>query len=222
VGEVKWWQGRGVWVAAGVLCVQAVAFYGLSGHERAVKVLPLAMVDLGRGGWVELENAGLDEATAEILHPDDFLFRLVGRKETGQTGSVFVAFFATQRTGHAPHTPRNCLPGHGWVFARMGEYEAEVAGAGRLEANRYVIQKEGEKAAVVYWYQTGEQTVANEYKAKLKLVWTAARFGRSDTALVRVIVPAGEGRVEEAERAAEDLAREVYGALAEHIPRLGR
>jgi EpsI family protein len=85
-----------------------------------------------------------------------------------------------------------------------------------------VIQRGNERAAVVYWYQTGDMTVANEYKAKLKLLWTAARFGRSDTALVRVIVPAGEGRVEATEQAAADLAREVYAALAEHIPRLGR
>lgn len=218
----EWWQGKGVWVATGVLCAQAVGFHVFAQNERAVKVLPLALVDLERGGWEVLKEEPVDGATAEILHPDDSLFRLLGQRETGHTGSVFVAYFATQRTGHAPHTPRNCLPGHGWVFERVGQYEAEVEGAGRLEANRYVIQKGNERAAVVYWYQTGEQTVANEYKAKLKLMWTAARFGRSDTALVRVIVPAGEGRVEEAERAAAGLAREVYAALAEHIPRLGR
>lgn len=218
---MSWWRGRGVWVATAVLCAQAAVFYGAAQNERAPRVLPLAMVELGRGGWEELQDEPVDEATAEILHPDDSLFRLVGQRETGLTGSVFVAYFATQRTGHAPHTPRNCLPGHGWVFERVGKYEGEVKGAGRLEANRYVIQKGSERAAVVYWYQTGEETVANEYKAKLKLIWTAARHGRSDTALVRVIVPAGEGRVEEAERAAEGLARAVYGALAGHFPRLG-
>ena len=218
----EWWRGKGVWVATGVLCAQAVGFHVFAQNERVMKVLPLAFVDLNRGGWEVIKEEPVDGATAEILHPDDSLFRLLGQRETGLTGSVFVAYFATQRTGHAPHTPRNCLPGHGWVFERAGTYEAEVEGAGRLEANRYVIQKGSDRAAVVYWYQTGERTVANEYKAKLKLMWTAARFGRSDTALVRVIVPAGEGRVEEAERAAAGLAREVYAALAEHIPRLGR
>ena len=74
---------------------------------------------------------------------------------------------------------------------------------------------------MVYWYQTGERTVANEYKAKLWLVWDAARHRRSDTALVRVIVPAGDGGVEDAERAAAELAREVYAVLAGHFPRLG-
>lgn len=218
---MSWWRGRGVWVASGVLWAQAVGFHVFSQNEREPKVLPLALVEVGRGGWVELREEAVDGATAEILHPDDHLYRLVGREGTGQVASVFVAYFRSQRTGHAPHTPRNCLPGHGWVFARTGRYEAEVAGAGRLEANRYVIQKESDRAAVVYWYQTGERTVANEYRAKLWLVWDAMRHGRSDTALVRVIVPAGEGGVEEAERAAEELAREVYRALAEHFPRLG-
>ncbi len=217
---MSWWKGRGLWVATGMLCAQAVAFHVFSQNEQAPNMLPLALVDLGRGGWVQLREEPVDSATAEILHPDDHLFRLLGRPETGQGASVFVAYFKTQRTGHAPHTPRNCLPGHGWVFERGETLEEEVPRAGRLEANRYVIQKENERAAVVYWYQTGERTVANEYKAKLKLMWTAARYGRSDTALVRVIVPAGEGRVEEAERAAAGLAREVYAALTEHFPRL--
>jgi EpsI family protein len=218
---VSWWKGRGVWVATAVLCAQAALFYGAAQNERAPKVLPLGLVALGRGGWEELRDEPVDGATAEILHPDDSVFRLLGQRETGLTASVFVAYFASQRTGHAPHTPRNCLPGHGWVIEKMGKYEGEVKGAGRLEANRYVIQKGSERAAVVYWYQTGEATVANEYEAKLKLIWTAARHGRSDTALVRVIVPAGAGGTEQAERAAEGLAREVYGALAEHFPRLG-
>ncbi len=219
---MSWWRGRGLSVATGVLCLQAVGFHVFSQNEREPKVLPLALVDLGRGGWVELREEAVDGATAEILHPDDHLFRLLEHPETGQRASVFVAYFKTQRTGHAPHTPRNCLPGHGWVFARMGTFEADAPGAGRLEANRYVIQKESEKAAVVYWYQTGERTVANEYKAKLWLVWDAMRYGRSDTALVRVIVPAGGGSVEAAERAAEGLAVEVYRTLAQHFPRLGR
>lgn len=208
-------------VATAVLCVQAAAFHALSRNEREPKALPLAFVDLNRGGWEEAGTEALDTATAEILHPDDHLFRMMRHGGTGHVASVLVAYFRSQRTGHAPHTPRNCLPGHGWVFARAGTYEAEVPGAGRLEANRYVIQREGDQAAVVYWYQTGEETVANEYKAKVKLLWTAARHGRSDTALARVIVPAGAGGVEEAERAAEGLAREVYAALAEHFPRLG-
>ncbi|GIU73195.1 MAG: EpsI family protein [Bryobacteraceae bacterium] len=216
---MSWWRGRGVWVATAVLCAQAVAFHVFSQNEHEPKVLPLALVNFERGGWALVEDEPLDSATAEILHPDDFVYRVLADSRRGLGATVFVAYFRSQRTGHAPHTPRNCLPGHGWVFERTGTYEAEVAGAGRLRANRYVIQKENERAAVVYWYQTGERTVANEYEAKLWLVWDAMRHGRSDTALVRVIVPAAAG-VEEAERAAEGLAREVYAALVEHFPRL--
>lgn len=208
-------------VATAVLAIQAVAFHVFSQNEREPKVLPLALVNFERGGWTLVREEPADSATAEILRPDDHLYRVLAHEENGLAATVFVAYFRTQRTGHAPHTPRNCLPGHGWVFARSGIYEADVAGAGRLEANRYVIQKENEKAAVIYWYQTGERAVANEYRAKLWLIWDAMRHRRSDTALVRVIVPAA-GSVEEAERAAERLAQEVYAALAAHFPALER
>lgn len=212
-------RARNVRVATAVLVLQAVAFHVFSQNEREPKVLPLALVNLERGGWTLIREEPADSATAEILRPDDHLYRVLANENNAAVATVFVAYFKTQRTGHAPHTPRNCLPGHGWVSTRSGTYVAEVAGSGRLEANRYVIQKENEKAAVIYWYQTGERTVANEYKAKLLLIWDAMRHRRSDTALVRVIVPAA-GPVEEAERTAEGLAREIYAALAEHFPRL--
>lgn len=213
-------RGRSLWIATAVLCAQAVGFHVFSQNEHEPRVLPLALVNFERGGWTLVREEPVDNATAEILRPDDHVYRVLANPGSGHLATVFVAYFRSQRTGHAPHTPRNCLPGHGWVFERTGVYEAEIPGAGRLEANRYVIQKENERAAVIYWYQTGERTVANEYKAKLWLVWHAARYGRSDTALVRVIVPAGAA-VEDAERTAEGLAREVYAALAEHFPRLG-
>lgn len=210
-------RDRGIQVAAAVLCVQAVAFHFLSQNERAPKVLPLALVSLDRGGWREARREELDRATADILRPDDYLYTLVVNERQGVIASVFVAYFLTQRTGHAPHTPRNCLPGHGWVPSRLGTVELEAGGPGRLEANRYLIQKENDKAVVVYWYQTGPRTVANEYKAKLLLIWDAIRHRRSDTALVRVIVPVS-GQTRAAEQAAGDLAKDVYRALAQHFP----
>lgn len=216
---MNWLRRRSFWVASLLLGVQAAAFHLFSQNERAPKVLPLALLNLERGDWQLIREEPLDAATAEILHPDDHIYRVLTNARRGWAATVFIAYFKTQRTGHAPHTPRNCLPGHGWVFARSGTLEAEVNGAGRLVANRYMIQKENEKAAVVYWYQTGERTVANEYKAKLWLIWDAIRHRRSDTALVRVIVPV-TGAEEDAERAGEELARDVYQALAEHFPRL--
>lgn len=208
-----------LWIATGILCAQALGFHVFSQNEREPRVMPLALVNFERSGWKVIREEPADSATAEILRPDDYLYRVLTNESDTLMATVFVAYFKTQRAGHAPHTPRNCLPGHGWVFTRSGTFEALVDGAGRLEANRYVIQKGNEKAAVVYWYQTGERTVANEYRAKLFLIWDAMRHRRSDTALVRVIVPV-VGSVEEAERGAESLAREVYAALAHHFPPL--
>lgn len=214
-------QRKSLWIATGILCAQALGFHVFSQNEREPRVMPLALVHFERNGWKVIREEPADSATAELLRPDDFLYRVLTNEKNNLMASVFVAYFKTQRAGHAPHTPRNCLPGHGWVFTRTGTFEKRVQGAGRLEANRYVIQRGTEKAAVIYWYQTGERTVANEYRAKLFLVWDAMRHRRSDTALVRVIVPVA-GSVEEAEREAAGLAEEVYAALALHFPPLRR
>lgn len=210
-------QGRAVVVASVVLCAQAVGFHVFSQNEHEPRTLPLQLVSTDSGGWVTEGEESLDGATIENLNPDDYLYRTAFRAQDGARASVFVAYFKSQRTGHAPHTPRNCLPGNGWTPEETGIVELTSPRGQRFEANRTVIAKERSKSVVIYWYQTASRTVANEYLAKLYLIRDAIWQHRSDTALVRVIVPAG-GDPGAADRAARDFSGVVYQALAEHFP----
>ena len=65
-----------------------------------------------------------------------------------------------------------------------------------IEANRYVVAKGDQKSLVLYWYQSRDRVVASEYKAKFYVVADALRYNRTDTALVRVVVPIIDGDVE--------------------------
>jgi len=51
------------------------------------------------------------------------------------------------------------------------------------------VEKGDEKSIVLYWYQSRDRVIASEYLAKIYLVLDAMRYRRSDTALVRVVVP---------------------------------
>jgi hypothetical protein len=46
----------------------------------------------------------------------------------------------------------------------------------------------------------------------------AIRYNRTDTALVRVIVPIWNGDAEQAERTATDFVKSVYGSIREFLP----
>jgi EpsI family protein len=209
---------RTVITASLVLVVQAYGFHVFSQNEHEPKTLPLQLVNTESGGWVVESQEALDTATAENLNPDDYLYRLETNAELGTHVSLFVAYFKTQRTGHAPHTPRNCLPGHGWTPSSLGTVALAVPGHQPIDVNHYMIAKERSQSVVIYWYQTATRTVANEYLAKLYLIWDAIRHKRSDTAMVRVIVPVVGGDVGKAERAAREFSVQVYTALAGHFP----
>ena len=49
---------------------------------------------------------------------------------------------------------------------------------------------------MLYWYQSRGRVVGSEYWSKIYLVLDAARYNRTDAALVRVVVPVADGSPE--------------------------
>ena len=84
--------------------------------------------------------------------------------------------------------------------------------------NRYVVSRAGEKSVVLYWYQSRDRVVANEYKAKFWVIVDAMRLHRTDTALVRVVIPIVDRDEEAATKMASDFVRSFYGTLRQYLP----
>ncbi len=105
-----------------------------------------------------------------------------------------------------------------WVLAAGANVKLDTAD-GAITVNRYIVANQGSQAIVLYWYQTPRRVVAGEWAAKLWLLFDAARDHRTDTALVRVVVPVlqqGDG----AAVAAEGFASSVYPLVRMCLPRL--
>jgi EpsI family protein len=96
--------------------------------------------------------------------------------------------------------------------------QIDVPGRGIIEPNRYVVQKGDAKSLVVYWYQSRDRVVASEYTAKFYVVADALRYNRTDTALVRVIVPIINNNEAAAEKVATEFIKSLYKPLREHFP----
>jgi EpsI family protein len=71
---------------------------------------------------------------------------------------------------------------------------------------------------VFYWYQSRDRAIASEYKAKFWVVVDSMRLNRTDTALVRVVVPIVGNDQEAATRVASDFVRSFYGTLRQYLP----
>jgi EpsI family protein len=205
---------------AGVLAAQMALYAYYTKAEKVPVTRPLEQFPSQLGSWTKTQDGVVEQEVQDILKADDLLNRFYGDTKSGQSANLFVASFRSQRTGAAPHSPKNCLPGSGWtpivsdrVMVKLNERPEPI------EVNRYIVQRGEAKSLVIYWYQSRERAVAGEVEAKLFTMWDAIKDNRTDTALVRVVMglPNDESTAE-AMRKAEDFIRAFYGPLRQYLP----
>jgi EpsI family protein len=100
-----------------------------------------------------------------------------------------VGYYDYQVQGKTIHSPRNCLPGAGWETVQGGTVLVPAAGGAPVAINRFLLANGGARALVYYWYQGRGRVEANEYRVKWHLLRDAALHGRTEEALVRIVVP---------------------------------
>ncbi len=202
-----------------VLLAQAGTFYGFSRSEYIPPRAALSGFSISGTPWQILQETPLDEETLKVLNADDILSRVYQNRETGRFATLFVAFFETQRTGKAPHSPKNCLPGSGWSQTQGGMVNIRVPGrATPISVNRYVVSRGENQSVVLYWYQARDRVIASEYAAKFYTIADAIHYNRSDTAIVRVVVAVENGNVDKAMETATSFVKTVFPPLKSYLP----
>jgi EpsI family protein len=152
----------------------------------------------------------IGDAERRIAGMDDYLLRWYAVPGDSLADfSTYVGYYEQQSQGQTIHSPKNCLPGAGWEALEAGDRTLEVAGK-PVVVNRYLLGNAGERALVYYWYQGRGRVAANEYKVKWDLLRDSALRGRSEEALVRIVVPIN-ARTDLAR--ADSLAGATAGAL---------
>ncbi len=172
--------------------------------------LPLEEIPANLAGWATTERQMLEPRVLKILEPDSYLSRTY--RKGGLDLGLFIAYYGEQRTGESLHSPRVCLPGHGWEIREPGTAVILVNGA-TVTINRYGIRNAGEQRVVLYWYQSRRRIVASEYAGKFLLVRDALLEGRTSGALVRIILPDTEEAVKDGLAFAEAIAPALQKCL---------
>jgi len=168
----------------------------------------------------------LNQETLDVLGKGDFLYRLytpdISAPKTLDAQmpvSLFIGYFATQRTGQAIHSPQNCLPGAGWSFLSSGVTQFSDSSGKNYRVGDYLITDGKSTQEVLYWYQMHGQSIANDYAAKLYTLVDSIENGRTDAALIRIItnVAQGEERDQARDRAVA-FARQIAPLLPAYDP----
>lgn len=170
-------------------------------------------------GWASIDQA-MDADTLAVLGPGDFLLRDYVNSAKREEVGLYIAYFPSQRTGDAIHSPKNCLPGAGWAPVRADRMMMSLPGRAPFEVNRYLIAKGQDRQLVLYWYWAHDRAVASEYAAKFYLVTDSIKMRRSDGSLIRLVAPLPQhGDMETSQKTLVSFAEEVMSRIDAYVPR---
>jgi len=201
------------------LLAQGGVFYALAMRaENTPPIAPLSTFPFSLPGYRMVREIPTPPEILDILKADDTLTReYVGSARVPLI--FYIAFFKSQRYGQAPHSPKNCLPGEGWEPVDSDTIQVPVTGWPRpIVINQFVVQHGDDKEVTLYWYQSHNRIIAHEFAAKFWLVVDSIRYNRSDSALVRVIVPVSQNDVDGATRVGVNFIQAMFPALLKHLP----
>lgn len=208
--------------AAGIAIVLSVlvgaAGYGLRSQRAAPESgsLQLDRLPLQFDRYLGTEE-WFDSSTYAVLGADTTTLRRYDGGE-GIPIWLFAAYFGSQNYGEQIHSPRNCLPGGGWNILSLERVPVNLPGRGDVITNRLLIESEGVRQVMYYFFLTRMGPVASEYRLKFELARAALTFQPRDAMFVRVSTPVTEDGAEAAHERCRQLLTSAMPLLSEGLP----
>jgi EpsI family protein len=178
----------------------------------------LADFPLPIDAWTGIPSL-LEPDILRVLRLDDYLMRQYSHAKGPPIG-LYVGYYKSLQQGASYHSPKHCLPGNGWYFAKMQTMRLDIAApnGGAAEINQVLIKKGLDKQFVFYWYQDRGRIITSDYWAKIYLVLDAITKHRTDGALVRVTVPVVGDDEETAHGRGKAFVENILPLLQGHLP----
>jgi EpsI family protein len=196
------------------LAVQTGIAYWAAGGERPPAPPQFSRFPEILGYWHKAGDDSISPDSLAVLRADSTLGLIYHDLPEGWSGSLFVAWFQSQRGGASqPHSPQVCLPAAGWT-AIVNDRVGMETEAGKVSVNRYIATLGPQRVVILYWYQTRSRIIAGEWAAKFWVIVDRLKEQRTDTSLVRVVVWNTGHSDEATTTAALDLAQRVYPELS--------
>ena len=211
--------GGSVIACAALLAVTVMVSLQIEGREESLPPrqsfleFPMQLAE-----W-QGEPIAMERQYVEVLRFDDYL--LANYQGTSGPINVYAAYYRSQKSGQATHSPKTCIPGGGWEITSFDE--VSVPDGQRTErgflANRVLIQKGDQKQVVLYWFKQRNRLVTSEYLVKFFLLWDSLTINRSDGALIRLVADVQPGETEEAaDQRVMQMAAVVHPLLPTYVP----
>ena len=212
-------------VPAATLALGCVLVWGMREQLRMQPRAEMSSIVVEAPGRKQTDIV-IDTTERRIAGMDQYLHRVFRTDSLDPGFSVYVGYYTYQVQGKAIHSPKNCLPGAGWEPLQSAPRVVQV-GDREVTVNRYLLANKGAQALVYYWYQGRGRIEHDEYKVKWNLLRDAALHGRTEEALVRIVIPLDvRGRSPEqsqlaykaADAQADSLTRQLIPRVEQALP----
>ncbi|MDT8283727.1 MAG: VPLPA-CTERM-specific exosortase XrtD, partial [Gammaproteobacteria bacterium] len=197
--------------------ILAIGLYIGSLNERS-EIIPerqtFASFPLQIEDWTGRRDS-IKQIFLDELKLDDYI---IADYQNGDRENVnlYLAYYESQRSGAAAHSPKSCIPGGGWRI--KSHTIIDVDGIGK-QVNRLLIRKGEYGQLVYYWFDQRGRNITNEYLVKWYLFWDSLTQGRTDGALIRLTTSLQQGEdVAKADQRITEFARLVDSTLSNYIP----
>jgi exosortase D (VPLPA-CTERM-specific) len=202
-----------------LLCAAGLAGLFVSGRQEIVpERAAFATFPSSVGEW-RGRPSSLDAQTESFLGLTDYLLTDFSKPDRHAV-NFYVAYYASQRNGVAPHSPAVCIPGNGWQIADLQRTSFSSSDPNiTLPLNRVIIEKNSTKQLVYYWFEERGRKIENEWWAKAYLLADAIFQNRTDGALVRLTTPIYPGEIEaDADKRLQGFIRDFVPILNQYLP----
>jgi exosortase D (VPLPA-CTERM-specific) len=208
-------------LATGFVLICAAGLAGFYVSERT-EIVPartaFATFPNSVGEW-RGRTSSLDPQTEHFLGLTDYILTDYSKPDR-RSVNFYVAYYASQRNGLAPHSPAVCIPGNGWQIADLQRTTFSSSDQKiRFPFNRVIIEKNSNKELVYYWFEERGRKLANEWLSKVYLLADAIFENRTDGALVRITTPIYSGEIEaDADKRLQGFIRDFVPTLNHYLP----
>ncbi len=139
------------------------------------------------------------------------------KNDNGDEISMYIGYYESQKQGEIIHSPKNCMLGSGWQPIGISEIKISLD-SGKIPVMKMIVEKRSRKQVVLYWYQSGNRAIANEYFQRIYFIHDSIRYNRTNAAFIRFISPVSGDDYEGSIQLLSNFIKKIRPLLNEYLP----
>ena len=185
--------------------------------DTIVSSKPLSQFPVVLGQWRASESR-LPPSIEAVAGASDYYYGDFVSSVSNKV-NLYIAYYEDQKQGAAPHSPKVCIPGDGWVITSDEPILIKSKNGKSHEVSRLLIRKDNHTIVTYYWLKQGSKVFRQQFVARLDLIWFAIKENRADAALIRMVSEVGSNeKLEDTERRMQEMATELLDVISDYVP----